>query len=128
MEYLLDTHSFLWFVYGDSQLSGKARDVIASRDEARYVSTVSFWEIAIKTAIGKLKLAMSFQELGQQLDFYGFKILPITFEHTFELSFLELHHRDPFDRILIAQALLDHLTIVSKDMNFSKYKDLQVVW
>jgi PIN domain nuclease of toxin-antitoxin system len=128
MEYLLDTHSFLWFINGDEQLSRKAQNAIADPDAIKYISIASFWEIAIKLNLGKLNLDMAYQDLRQQVITNGFEILPITFEHTIELSSLELHHRDPFDRIIIAQAITENLIIISKDGIFGKYNKLQLLW
>jgi len=128
MEYLLDTHTFLWFINGDEQLSLKARTAIADADAVKYVSIASFWEIAIKVNLGKLDLDMPYIELRQQVIGNGFEILPITFEHTARLVHLDLHHRDPFDRIIIAQALSDQLTLISKDGNFDKYAQLKLLW
>jgi len=128
MEYLLDTHSFLWFINGDEQLSGKARKAIADPDAIKYISIVSFWEIAIKASLGKLKLDLEYPDLREQVLLNGFEILPLTFEHTIELTRLDLIHRDPFDRIIIAQALTENLTVISKDGNFSKYERLQLLW
>lgn len=128
MEYLLDTHSFLWFINGDEQLSRKAQNAIADPDAIKYISIASFWEIAIKLNLGKLSLDMAYPDLRQQVITNGFEILPITFEHTIELAGLDLHHRDPFDRIIIAQALCENLVVISKDGNFSKYNRLQLLW
>ena len=128
MEYLLDTHSFLWFINGDEQLSGKAKNAIADPDAIKYISIASFWEIAIKVNLGKLSLDMAYQDLRQQVVANGFEILPITFEHTIELLSLDLHHRDPFDRIIIAQALSENPVVISKDGNFSRYNKLQLLW
>jgi PIN domain nuclease of toxin-antitoxin system len=128
MEYLLDTHSFLWFINGDEQLSGKAKKVIGDPDAVKYISIISFWEIAIKVSLGKLKLDMDYQDLQQQVLLNGFEILPLTFEHTIRLASLDLHHRDPFDRIIIAQALTENLIVISKDGNFDKYSKLELLW
>ena len=128
MEYLLDTHSFLWFINGDEQLSGKAKNAIADPDAIKYISIASFWEIAIKVNLGKLSLDMAYQDLRQQVVANGFEILPITFEHTIELLSLDLHHRDPFDRLIIAQALSENLVVISKDGNFSRDNKLQLLW
>jgi PIN domain nuclease of toxin-antitoxin system len=128
MEYLLDTHSFLWFINGDGQLSLKAKDSIADPNSIKYISIASLWEIAIKVNLGKLSLDMAYQDLRHHIIVNGFEILPITFEHTIELSSLELLHRDPFDRIIIAQALREKLTVISKDGNFIKYSELKLLW
>lgn len=128
MEYLLDTHSFLWFINGDEQLSSKAKTVITDPEAIKYISIASFWEIAIKLNLGKLHLEMTYPDLREQVIINGFEILPITFEHTTTLATLELHHRDPFDRIIISQAQSENLILVSKDENFSKYNSLKLLW
>ena len=128
MQYLLDTHTLLWFIGGDEELSDTAKFAIIDIDAIKYVSIASLWEVAIKVNLGKLTLDMDYAELGEQITINGFEILPITFDHTNALVNLELHHRDPFDRIIIAQALNDKLTVVGKDSNFSKYSNLQLVW
>ncbi len=128
MEYLLDTHSFLWFINGDEQLSEKAKIAILDPNATKYVSIISFWEIAIKISLGKIKLDMAYQDLQQHVSVNGFEILPITFEHTIELTTLDFHHRDPFDRIIIAQALIEKFVLISKDRNFDKYNNLKLLW
>ena len=128
MNYLLDTHTFLWFINGDQQLSQKAKKAISNTDTTKFISIASFWEIAIKVNTGKLELDMPFQELKLHLYQNGFELLPITIEHTAMLCDLEIIHRDPFDRIIIAQAIADNLTLISKDGNFSSYKLLQLLW
>lgn len=128
MEYLLDTHTFLWFINGDAQLSKNAREAIGNPDAIKYISIASFWEIAIKVNLGKLSLDMPYNDLRQQVTDNGFEILHITFSHTAELISLDLHHRDPFDRIIIAQALSERLILISKDGNFEKYSQLKLLW
>ena len=126
MQYLLDTHAFLWFINGDAQLSDKARTIIENPIHDRYVSIASFWEMAIKLNLGKLELDMSFKELYQQIDKNGFNLLPITPAHTEKIVSLDLHHRDPFDRMLICQAMVDKLTVITADSQFQNYKVKQV--
>jgi PIN domain nuclease of toxin-antitoxin system len=82
MEYLLDTHTFLWFINGDEQLSQKAKGAIINPDAIKYISIISFWEIAIKVNLGKLQLDIAFEDLRKQVTLNGFEILPFTFEHT----------------------------------------------
>lgn len=96
MQYLLDTHTFLWFINGDKQLSSKARSYIENLNNDIYISIASFWEMAIKLNLGKLDLEMSFKELYVEVDKNGFFLLPITFDHTNKLTNLSLQHRDPF--------------------------------
>ena len=121
MQYLLDTHTFLWFINGDSELSKNAKKIIENQD-LKYISVATFWEIAIKISIGKLQIDMPFQELKLHVVRNGFELLPITFEHTNHLVTLPMPHKDPFDRIIIAQAYCDNLTVISRDSNFEKYK------
>lgn len=128
MEYLLDTHTFLWFINGDDQLSEKAKNVIMKPEAVKYVSIATLWEIAIKVNIGKLSLDIGYADLRQQIIGNGFEILPITFEHAAALIALELYHRDPFDRMIIAQALSEQLTVIGKDENFDKYNGLKLLW
>jgi len=128
MEYLLDTHSFLWFINGDNRLSEKAKAAIIDSESVKYISIVSLWEIAIKVNLGKLSLGMGYSDLRLQVINNGFEVLPITFEHTATLISLELHHRDPFDRMIIAQALRESLTVIGKDENFGKYSGLKLLW
>lgn len=127
MQYLLDTHSFLWFIKGDEQLSAKARQYIEDPDNEGYISIVSFWEMSIKIQLDKLRIAMPFKDLYKEADKNGLKLLPVTFAHTEKLLTLSLHHRDPFDRMLISQAIIDKLPIVGKDRNFEKYK-VTLIW
>jgi len=127
MKLLLDTHAFLWFLAGDSLLSKKARTFIENPKNEKYISIAAFWEIAIKQSLGKLTLDVSFAELKSETTKNGFQILPITFDDTLRLTTLPFHHRDPFDRIIISQAMENDLTLLSCDSNFNLY-DLKLVW
>lgn len=102
--FLLDTHTLLWFLSADEQLSSEARHNIAALQNKCFISIASLWEIAIKIKIGKLHFQFDLQELGVHLDRNNIELLPITFEHILEPMDLEDQHRDPFDRIMIAQA------------------------
>src|SRR5690606_31818654 len=127
MQYLLDTQTFLWFINGDTQLSDKARILIENPINERYVSIASFWEMAIKLKLHKLELDMSFKDLYREMDKNGFNLLPITAAHTEKTVTLDLHHRDPFDRMLICQAMVDKLIIITADSQFHNYK-VKHVW
>ena len=127
MKALLDTHTFLWFLAGDSELSTRARAIIENPKYEKYVSIASFWEIAIKSSLGKLTLDVPFAELKTEVIKNSFQILPITFQDTLHLTTLPYHHRDPFDRIIISQAKENNLTLVSRDENFGRY-DLNLSW
>lgn len=128
MNVLLDTHTLLWFISGDERTSQNARNIIESDSTKLFVSIASLWEIAIKINIGKLDLHIPFKKLQKEVLNNNFTILPIEFTNTVQLSKLESIHRDPFDRILISQALVENFTIISKDTTFSSYKGLKTSW
>jgi PIN domain nuclease of toxin-antitoxin system len=114
---LLDTHACIWWRTGDARLREPARRVIAQAERV-FVSAASAWEVAIKISNGKLKLPEPF---ARGVDNAGFRRLNVSFEHAQGVSVLPWHHRDQFDRILIAQALAEDLTIVTADEIFSAY-------
>ena len=128
MNYLLDTHTFLWYINDDPQLSKKAVKRISDQDPIKYVSIASLWEIAIKLNIGKIELDFPYSALIEHILINGFELLPISFEHTVALTTLDVYHNDPFDRIIIAQAITENLVVISKDKNFSKYSKLKLLW
>ena len=122
MKLLLDTHIFLWFIMGSSTLSTHARDLIEDGANEKFLSVVSLWEIAIKYSLGKLSLSAPFDELiPQQLSLNGFELLNIKIDHATMVATLPFHHRDPFDRLLIAQAAVEKMPIVSVDAVFDAY-------
>ncbi len=128
MRLLLDTHAFLWWADDDTALSATARDAIANRRNDCYFSIASCWELAIKSSIGKLRLAQSVDRfVMEQLTENGFKLLPIDFRHVTKVENLPFHHRDPFDRLLIAQAMVQGTKIVTADPVFCDY-GVQVIW
>ena len=127
MNLLLDTHTFLWFLGGDSELSKQARILIENPEHVKYISIASFWEIAIKNSLGKLTLDVPFVELKIEAIKNSFQILPITFEDTLQLSTLPFHHRDPFDRIIISQAKENSLILISRDNIFAQY-NINLLW
>lgn len=124
---LLDTHTLIWFVNGDERLSIKARKAILHKHASTFVSIASLWEIAIKVSLGKLELNTPFTIIEEQLEHNGFKLLPVTFNDTLQLSSLPFHHKDPFDRILISQSVTNKLTLISKDRQFEEYK-IKTLW
>lgn len=127
MKYLLDTHSFLWYINDDKRLPQKDKDAISIIENQIFVSIASIWEIAIKINIRKLFLIFDCDFLFSQIDSNHFQLLPILRKHLNFYTNLPLHHRDPFDRILIAQAISEGMTIISRDKNFSDY-DAKVLW
>src|SRR4051812_12083730 len=121
MNHLLDTHTLIWFINGEEELSQHARKLIEHKNANNFLSIGSLWEIAIKISLGKLKLRTSYADISEQINNNGFQILPITFEDTLRLSALPFHHRDPFDRLIIAQSISNKLTLISKDKQFINY-------
>lgn len=114
---LLDTHIVLWWRANDPRLTLSAREAISAASIV-FVSAASAWEIAIKSALGRVRLPQSFAEGVRQS---GFIELPISFEHADAVQFLAPHHSDPFDRMLLAQAKVDRLVIVTNDRRFENY-------
>lgn len=124
MNFLLDTHVFLWVLGDPSRLRKEAAGAIQSRRNAVFVSAVTSVEIAIKTALGKLEAPT---DLEDEIALRGFSHLPLRFQHGAGLRTLEAHHQDPFDRVLIVQALSDGLTLITHDRKFEKYP-VEVLW
>lgn len=122
MRLLLDTHTFLWFFVGDNTLSQTARTLIEDESNEKFFSIASLWEIAIKVSIGKLTLTAPFDDIfPDQLANNGIDVLSITPAHTSAITTLPFHHRDPFDRLLIAQATVEQMEMVSVDAAFDDY-------
>ena len=124
MRVLLDTHALVWYAFADPQLSATSRTLILDPSNEILVSPVSYWEIAIKVSLGKWQLQQSYDDLIDSLwTVYGFRILPILPVHTAHLIQLPYppNHRDPFDRLLIAQALVEGIAVVSADAKFDPY-------
>ena len=127
MKLLLDTHAFLWFVTGDRRLSRRARRAVEAGDAELLVSTASVWEVAIKASLGRLTLPKSVHDYFDDKVATGFIILPVEWAHAARVAELPFHHRDPFDRLIIAQALVERIPIVSGDPEFKMY-GARIVW
>ena len=128
MKLLLDTHTLLWFLLGDSKISAAALGLIADPNHEKLVSPASYWEIAIKISVGKYTLHQPFDTFLQHgLSRTGFRVLPIELKHAATLIALPFHHRDPFDRMLVAQAKAESLSIVSSDAVLDQYP-IQRLW
>jgi PIN domain nuclease of toxin-antitoxin system len=121
MNYLIDTHTFLWFVSGSTDLSQKAKATIESNDNSIFISIASLWEISIKTALGKLQINGKYETVLTDIVENNMTILPINFQHTVIQHNLPFHHRDPFDRIIIAQAFVEKMALVGNDKVFDSY-------
>lgn len=122
VRYLLDTHTLLWFITEDEELSDRARQLILDSNNEIFLSIASLWEIAIKVNIGKLALDKPFNQLfPDELDAHGIEILNITINSLIHLTTLPFHHRDPFDRLIIAQALDEGISVISVDSALDPY-------
>ena len=131
MKYLIDTHTFLWFNEGSNDLSNTAKQLIADKNNEIYISIASLWEISIKTALNKLTINGSYELIIEDVTENDMEILPINFAHTVIQNQLPFHHRDPFDRIIIAQAIAENINIIGKDAIFDAYladKSVKRLW
>ena len=127
MRYLLDTHAILWFLAKDNSLSSNAKEII-EQNKSVYVSIASLWEISIKFSIKKLDILLP--DMSIFIDQYiknSFTILPITPQHIEEVSTLPFIHRDPFDRMLVAQAKVEDMTLITHDQYIPQYP-IKTVW
>jgi PIN domain nuclease of toxin-antitoxin system len=127
MKNLLDTHTFIWFLEDNKNLSATSIKYIEDPDAENYLSIVSLWEIAIKISLGKLEINIPFEKLEAYILDNNFQILPISFNDLIELSNLPFRLRDPFDRLLIAQSISNTLNLISKDNIFDEY-GIAVIW
>lgn len=127
MAHLVDTHALLWFVHDDPRLSPRAAEILAE-GEGLVLSVASLWEIAVKLTIEKLRLGTSYAEfLEQCVTSRKIDVLPVKLPHLIEYVDLPMHHRDPFDRLLIAQSRAERLDVVTADPRFRPY-GVEVVW
>lgn len=128
MRLLLDTHAFLWFILGDQRLSETAKRIIAEPDNVIQISPASYWEIAIKISLGKYALPEPYGVfMERELASNDFQILPIEPWHTAVVTELPFHHRDPFDRLLVAQAQAEEIPLVSVDKTLDAYP-IKRIW
>ena len=128
MKVLLDTHTFLWWITDDPKLSLRVRGIISDGENEIFISAATGWEIAIKSQIGRLKLPDEPQRfILEQMKINGMKSLPIEMRHALHVSTLPTYHQDPFDRILIAQAQMEDLPVLSADPEIGKY-EVTIIW
>lgn len=128
MKYLLDTHAYIWWDSHSSELPSTVFGLLRDRKHSFWLSIASVWEIQIKLQTGKLKLRMPLRDIVEhQQKTNRIELLPITLPHVLALDRLPPHHKDPFDRIIIAQAQIEGLTLISHDEKFSQY-EVPVVW
>ncbi|MCK5719660.1 MAG: type II toxin-antitoxin system VapC family toxin [Thiomargarita sp.] len=131
MTFLIDTHTFLWFTTGSHELSKEAKELIEKDNNDIYISIASLWEISIKTAIGKLKILGSYDTVIDDVTENEILILPINFNHTVIQNKLPFHHKDPFDRIIVSQAIAENMNLISRDDIFDLYlkgKCIERIW
>lgn len=125
--YLLDTNALLYFLYDSTKLSNKASDIIYQDKEKIHVSIASFWEIAIKSSIGKLVIKSSISKIAETCEKEQFEILSIKPLHLDNIRQLPRIHGDPFDRLIISQAMAENLVIITKDGTIPQY-DIKTIW
>ncbi|MEK7573686.1 MAG: type II toxin-antitoxin system VapC family toxin [Patescibacteria group bacterium] len=118
MNCLVDTHIFIWSLNSSRKLSNKAQKILKDPDNNIYVSTASLWEISIKNTAGKLSLKTT---LAEMVSLSGFEVIPIMLSHVLQIGKLPLYHKDPFDRMLIAQAKAEKLNLITTDQKIKKY-------
>jgi len=131
MNLLLDTHSFLWYYKGVSDLSTNALHLIESPENDFFISVVSLWEIAIKNSLGKLGLNAPLGDFFKDVVQKGFNLMPIDLSYILQSAAFPFHHRDPFDRLIIGQSIVEKMPVVTKDALFDPYglsSNLQVIW
>ena len=125
---LLDTHAFLWWIADDRRLSDRAQEIIGDGRNELYFSTASGWEISIKAGLGRLEVPDDLDQfIADQLSRNAIQALPIYLRHALHTRTLPDHHRDPFDRILVSQAVLEEMPLLSADPQVSRYP-VEVVW
>ncbi len=127
MRLLLDSHAFVWWVADDPRLSRRARDVIADGATDVFVSAVSVWELVVKAGLGRVEMPDSARFIPAQLSANRFEALPLHLQHALALGQLPTIHRDPFDRMLVAQAIVERMSIVSADRAIAGYP-VDVIW
>lgn len=125
--YLLDTHTLIWYLSNAPQLPSQIADLLEKPEEVLWVSVASYWEMAIKINLGKLTLPVSLEAFMSLTQSKGIRVLPIDQVALIAISTLPMHHRDPFDRMIIAQAQVNDLTIVSADIAFDLY-EVERIW
>ncbi len=121
MKYLLDTQCIIWFLEGNPRLPEKTKEIIIDTGNDIYYSCVSVWEITIKISIGKLKLKHTLQEIIKKLEHENIQFLNYKHDYVFTLSLLPFFHRDPFDRYILAQSIVEKISVISNDEAFDLY-------
>ncbi|NJL29752.1 MAG: type II toxin-antitoxin system VapC family toxin [Thermoanaerobaculia bacterium] len=129
MRILLDTHCWLWMQVSPEKLSAQARDLLTDPTSQLYLSAASSWEIGIKWTLGKLALpAPPIEYVPRSMERHGVRGLAVEHRHTLHMTTFPLHHRDPFDRLLLAQAQLEKLALMTVDRVFADYEGIDLLW
>jgi len=127
MNILLDTHALIWFITEDSKLPLASKKLIEDPKNSCFVSIATYWEMSIKYSLDRLNLKDSLERIFEIIEESGFELLPITSSHILTVSKLAFHHRDPFDRMIIGQAINEGMKIMSKDAQFESYSS-ETIW
>ena len=127
MNYLLDTHALIWFLEDNPKILKKADNIIKDKNNSMYISVVSFWEMAIKLGIGKLKLPETLSVIIQKTKDNDIELLQLQIDYILKIETLPLHHKDPFDRIIITTVITEQIPIISIDEKFDKY-EVERIW
>ncbi len=128
MKVLLDTHAFLWLITDEDRLSDIARQTFLNTENSLYFSAASLWEIVIKKSLGKISLKDGWsQTIKEEMEINTIQWLPIEMTHCAEVAGLPFHHGDPFDRMLIAQAIVEEMKLLSRDCRLSEYA-IELIW
>ena len=128
MKILIDTHALLWIISDSRQLSKKAKEFFFDPKNKLFFSAASFWEISIKISLGKLQLKDNWpKQIEKELDYNGIAWLPIEKKHCIKVAELPFHHRDPFDRLLISQSIVEKMALMSADNKIALY-DINIIW
>jgi len=127
MDVIVDTHAAIWFITDNKRLPKSSKEIMEDAKNNCYVSIATLWEMGIKYSLGKLKLKAELKRIFELFFESGFLFLPITPDHILTNASLSFHHRDPFDRLIIAQAKREGYALISKDAEFDKY-DVNLIW
>lgn len=123
MKLLIDTHTFIWFNAGKSEISSQSLELIENRNNNVFISIASIWELSIKLSLGKIFIDGGLDSIYNDIKNNDFQILPIERKHLTKSITLPFYHRDPFDRIIIAQSITEKMPIISRDSIFDKYQE-----
>lgn len=127
MNLLIDTHALIWFITDSDNLPRKTKTIIENKENDCFVSIATYWEIGIKSSIGRLNLNSELKTIFEIIKETGFDTVPITTNQIVINASLAFHHQDPFDRIIIAQAISEKMTIITKDSQIDNY-DVKTIW